>query len=64
LYITNCNNLTNVNLLNAAIQDCKITPAWTKDIDFSNNKIKSLTVTGKSVNNQYGTLTIRNNSTI
>lgn len=64
LYITNCDNLSNVNLLNASIQDCRIRPAWTKDINLSNNKIKTLTITGKSVNNQYGTLTISNNSTI
>lgn len=64
LYITNCGNLTNVNLLNASVQDCKIAPAWTKDINLSNNKIKTLAVTGKSVNGQYGTLTISNNPTI
>ena len=64
LYITNCSNLTNVNLLNASIQDCRIAPAWTKDINLSNNKIKTLTVTGKPVNGQYGTLTIKNNSTM
>lgn len=62
LNITNCSNLTNVNLLNAAIQNCKIAPAWTKDINLSNNKIKTLTITGKPQNGQYGTLTIRNNT--
>ena len=64
LYITNCNSLTNVNLLNASIQDCRIRPAWTKDINLSNNKIKTLTITGKSVGGQYGTLTIGSNQTI
>ena len=64
LNITNCNNLTNVNLLNATIQNCKIAPAWTKDINLSNNKIKTLTITGKAVDNQFGTLTIVNNSTM
>lgn len=64
LYITNCPNLTNVDLLNASVQDCRITPAWTKDINLSDNKIKLLSISGKAVNNQYGTLTITNNATI
>ena len=64
LYITNCSNLTNVNLLNANVQDCRINPAWTNDIDLSNNKIRTLTVSGRAVNNQYGTLTINDNSSI
>lgn len=64
LYLTNCNNLTDVNLLNAAIQDCKIAPAWTKDINLSNNRIKTLSVGGRLVNGQYGTLTISNNATM
>ena len=44
LYITNCDNLSNVNLLNASIQDCRIRPAWTKDINLSNNKINLLII--------------------
>ena len=64
LYITNCSNLTNVNLLNANVQDCRINPAWTNNIDLSDNKIRTLTISGKAVNNQYGTLTISNNSNI
>lgn len=64
LNISNCNNLTYVDLTNATAENCTISPAWTNNIDVSNNKIKRLTITGKAVDGQYGTLSIRNNATM
>lgn len=64
LSLVNCNNLQSVQLTNASVASCDIRPAWTKDIDVSNNKIKSLSISGKRVNNTYGKLNIVNNSSI
>jgi hypothetical protein len=64
LVLTNCNNLQNVQLAGAAITSCDIRPAWIKNIDLSNNKIKSLSIAGKLEDESYGSLTIANNSTI
>lgn len=64
LVLTDCNNLQNVQLGGAAIASCDIRPAWTKNIDLSNNRIKSLTVSGKYEGGSYGILTISNNGTI
>jgi len=64
LTLVNCNNLQSVLLNGASINSCDIRPAWTKDINLSENKIKSLSVAGKMENDSYGTLEISNNSTI
>lgn len=64
LVLTNCNNLQTVYLSGAAIASCDIRPAWTKNIDLSGNRIKSLSVAGKLEGGSYGALTISNNGTI
>ena len=60
LDIIRCNNLQTVNLSNANVTQCEISPIWTSSINLSNNRIKELTVTGNN-NLSLGTLTVQNN---
>lgn len=65
LSITNCKNLTNVTLTNAAINSCTIDPAWKKDLtELSSSKVVDLSVRGKAEKGEYGMLSLENNTSI
>ena len=59
--ITDCTELTSVNLNNSIIGVCSIIPAWTDSLNFSNVRARQLTLKAPTTN---GSLTISNNTVI
>jgi len=62
--ITECEDLTYVNLNNSTFTRCNISPVWSNDISISNANITELTLSGKQETLETNKITIRNNDTI
>lgn len=59
--ITDCTELTSVNLNNSIIGVCSIIPTWTDNLNFSSVRVEQLTLKAPTTN---GSLTIANNAVI
>lgn len=62
--ITECEDLTSVNLNNSTFTRCNISPVWSNNISINNANITELTLSGKSETLDINKITIRNNDTI